>query len=146
MIVIQNSINDAKVNEPLLCRVIQNVIDYFDKGDFDVLIRIVDKEEICLLNNTYRKQDKSTNVLSFESNLPIEVDEKLLGDVVICTKVVMDEAKEQNKSFNDHLIHITIHGTLHLLGYDHIKEDDAKIMESLEIDFLKKIGVNNPYS
>jgi conserved hypothetical protein TIGR00043 len=83
--------------------------------------------------------------LSFPSDLPIEIDEEILGDVVICTDVVTDEAKAQNKTFDEHLTHMAIHGTLHLMGYDHIDETEASVMESLEIKILEKIGIANPY-
>jgi len=110
-----------------------------------LLIRIVDKAEIQDLNKTYRDKDQPTNVLSFPSDLPIEIDEAILGDVVICTDVVADEARAQNKTFDHHLIHMAIHGTLHLLGYDHIDEKEALIMEGLEIKILEKIEIANPY-
>jgi probable rRNA maturation factor len=106
---------------------------------------VFDRDEIRLLNNTYRQKDKTTNILSFENNLPEEIDEKILGDLVICTEVVSDEANEQNKTFNDHMVHISVHGVLHLMGYDHIEEGEASDMESIEINILQKIGISNPY-
>ena len=97
------------------------------------------------MNKTYRHKDKTTNVLSFPSDLPVEIDEAILGDVVICSEVVAKEAKEQNKTFNDHLLHIAIHGTLHLIGYDHVKESEAVEMENLEIKILEKMQIADPY-
>ncbi len=146
MVVIQNSINNELVNEQKLTEVMQRVIDDLDKGSSELLIRIVDEQEIQNLNKTYRDKDKTTNVLSFPSDLPIEIDESILGDVVICTSVVKAEANSQNKSFNDHLIHMAVHGTLHLLGYDHIEDNDAQKMEDLEIKILEKMQIANPYS
>jgi probable rRNA maturation factor len=145
MVVIQNSINDSSIDEKDLANTLQRVIDDLDKGESELLIRIVDKDEIQTLNKTYRHQDKLTNVLSFKSDLPVEIDEAILGDVVICTEVVAEEAKAQNKTFDDHLTHMAIHGTLHLLGYDHIESEDAKQMENLEIKILEKIKIANPY-
>ena len=145
MVVIQNSINDSSIDEKDLANTLQQVIDDLDKGESELLIRIVDKDEIQTLNKSYRHQDKPTNVLSFESDLPVEIDEAILGDVVICTEIVAEEAKAQNKTFDEHLTHMAIHGTLHLLGYDHIESEDAKQMENLEIKILEKIKIANPY-
>ncbi|MDG2353809.1 MAG: rRNA maturation RNase YbeY [Gammaproteobacteria bacterium] len=145
MVVIQNSINDVSINEINLKDTLQQVITDLDQGESELLIRIVDKLEIQNLNKIYRNKDQTTNVLSFPSDLPIEIDESILGDVVICTDVVANEAKAQNKTFEHHLIHMAIHGTLHLLGYDHVEESDANKMESLEIEILGKIEIANPY-
>ena len=145
MIVIQNSIDDASVDEPSLCSIMQTIIEDLGKGDSELVIRFVDKNQIRLLNKTYRQQDNATNVLSFGNDFPIEIDEQILGDVVICTEVVLQEAGAQNKNFNDHLIHMAVHGTLHLLGYDHEDKDEAIKMETIEISILEKIGINNPY-
>lgn len=145
MVVIQNSINDVSINEINLKDTLQQVITDLDKGESELLIRIVDKAEIQNLNKTYRHKDQATNVLSFPSDLPVEIDESILGDVVICTDVVDEEAKVQNKTFDHHLLHMAIHGTLHLLGFDHIEESDANKMESLEIKILEKIEIANPY-
>jgi probable rRNA maturation factor len=145
MVVIQNSINDVSVNEQNFKETLQQVMADLGKGESELLIRIVDKAEIQDLNKTYRDKDQPTNVLSFPSDLPIEIDEAILGDVVICTDVVADEARAQNKTFDHHLIHMAIHGTLHLLGYDHIDEKEALIMEGLEIKILEKIEIANPY-
>ena len=146
MVVIQNSINDLSIDENTLSRDLQQVIEDLNHGESELLIRIVDQVEIQDLNNTYRHKNQPTNVLSFPSDLPVEIDEKILGDVIICTQVVLTEANEQEKSFTDHLTHMAIHGTLHLLGYDHIAEDEALVMENLEIEILKKLKINNPYS
>lgn len=145
MVVIQNSINDVLINEQNLVDALQQVMTDLDKGESELLIRIVDKIEIQNLNKTYRHKDKTTNVLSFPSDLPVEIDEAILGDVVICSEVVAKEAKEQNKTFNDHLLHIAIHGTLHLIGYDHVKESEAVEMENLEIKILEKMQIADPY-
>ena len=145
MVVIQNSIKDTSINEESLIDTLQQVINDLGKGESELLIRMVDKNEIQNLNKTYRHQDKPTNVLSFPSDLPIEIDEEILGDVVICLEVVKQEAQDQQKTFLDHLTHMAVHGTLHLLGYDHIEDDQAKTMESLEMEILDRLQIKNPY-
>ena len=145
MVVIQNSIKDTSINEESLIDTLQQVINDLGKGESELLIRMVDKNEIQNLNKTYRHQDKPTNVLSFPSDLPIEIDEEILGDVVICLEVVKQEAQDQQKTFLDHSTHMAVHGTLHLLGYDHIEDDQAKTMESLEVEILDRLQIKNPY-
>jgi len=145
MVVIQNSIKDTSINEESLIDTLQQVINDLGKGESELLIRMVDKNEIQNLNKTYRHQDKPTNVLSFPSDVPIEIDEEILGDVVICLEVVKQEAQDQQKTFLDHLTHMAVHGTLHLLGYDHIEDDQAKTMESLEVEILDRLQIKNPY-
>ncbi|MBT6922227.1 MAG: rRNA maturation RNase YbeY [Candidatus Ruthia sp.] len=145
MIVIQNSINFKLNNEEKFSNILQQVLIDLNKSESELLVRFVDKNEIQQLNKTYRHQDKATNVLSFPSDLPIEIEESILGDVIICMDVVTEEAQEQCKTFDDHLIHMAIHGTLHLLGYDHIDEKEALIMENLEIKVLEKLQIKNPY-
>jgi len=145
MIVIQNSITTKLSNEAEFCHILQSVLIHLDKGDSELLIRFVDPAEIQQLNKIYRHQDKTTNVLSFPSDLPIEIDEEILGDVVICNEIVAKEAKMQQKTFNNHLIHMAIHGVLHLLGFDHIEGSEAEKMESLEVKILEKLQIGNPY-
>ena len=115
--------------------------------DAELTLRLVDAEEMIYLNNTYRKQNKTTNVLAFPSSLPegIELDCPLLGDVIICPQVLAEECLQFNKSLKEHWSLILIHGVLHLLGYDHIKEEDASIMQNLEVKLLAEIGYDNPY-
>ena len=111
----------------------------------EVCIKIVDKTESRDLNSTYRQKDKPTNVLSFPSEIPDFVDSNHLGDLAICAPVVEEEALEQNKSINNHWAHLTIHGCLHLLGYDHIEDTEAEVMEALEIELLAELDIGNPY-
>lgn len=108
-------------------------------------VRIVDEAEIRELNTTYRGKDYATNVLSFPFEAPPGVDIPLLGDIIICAAVVAREAEEQGKLLESHWAHMVIHGTLHLLGYDHIEETDAEAMEGLEIKLLTDLGYANPY-
>lgn len=145
-IVIQNTCVDRLIDEKNLAQTLEQVLIGLDQGAAELLIRLVDKAEIQQLNHTYRHKNQTTNVLSFPSDLPIEINEAILGDVVICVDVVKEEAKVQNKAFDDHLIHMAIHGTLHLLGYDHIKDSEAEVMENLEIKILEKMKIANPYA
>ena len=101
-------------------------------------------KKITELNNRFRKRNLPTNVLSFPSY--IERDKKIfLGDIIFSAETIFKEAKRDKKSCNNHLIHLFIHGFLHLLGYDHQTEDNAKIMEGLEIKILKTLKIDNPY-
>jgi probable rRNA maturation factor len=111
----------------------------------EVSVRIVDIEEGQSLNFQYRGRDYATNVLSFPVELPPGVDLPLIGDLVICAPVVAREAAEQGKKPADHWAHLTIHGTLHLLGYDHIDEAEAEAMEALETRILAGLGISDPY-
>ncbi|TAH46777.1 MAG: rRNA maturation RNase YbeY [Dokdonella sp.] len=111
----------------------------------ELAIRIVDADEGRRLNREYRKRDYATNVLSFPAELPEGVDLPLLGDLVICAPVIAREAREQGKHSRDHYAHMTIHGVLHLLGYDHIKARDAETMEALERRILSTLGMADPY-
>jgi len=111
----------------------------------EMTIRIVNAEEIQSLNQTYRHVNKPTNVLSFPAEIPDEIDLALLGDIVICSSVVEKESVEQQKSLEAHWAHMVIHGTLHLLGYDHLDDKEAEEMESKEIEILCHFGYPNPY-
>ena len=111
----------------------------------EVCIKIVDEAESQNLNHTYRSKDKPTNVLSFPSEIPDFVESTHLGDLAICAAVVEREAIEQSKPFDHHWAHISIHGILHLLGYDHIEDDDADEMEALETELLAVLAIENPY-
>ncbi|WP_426285243.1 rRNA maturation RNase YbeY [Luteibacter sp. E-22] len=111
----------------------------------EVSIRIVDADEGRALNLQYRGRDYATNVLSFPADLPPGLNLPLIGDLVICAPVVAREAAEQGKRLADHWAHLTIHGTLHLLGYDHIEEAEAEAMEGLETRVLAGLGIADPY-
>lgn len=112
----------------------------------EVTIRLVDEEESQALNRDYRHKDKPTNVLSFPFEVPKGIELDLLGDLVICRQVVEREAKEQNKDLSAHWAHMVVHGSLHLLGYDHIQDEEAQEMESLEITIMQSLGFINPYA
>jgi probable rRNA maturation factor len=114
----------------------------------EVSVRVVDVEEMRALNREYRDKDEPTNVLSFPAGeitgLPDD-EGRVLGDVVICAAVVRDEAVEQDKALADHWRHMLVHGTLHLLGYDHMTDAEATEMEGLEVRILTSLGVADPY-
>ena len=112
----------------------------------EITIRIVDEAESHDLNLTYRGKDKPTNVLSFPFECPDEVELPLLGDLVICRQVVEREAAEQDKPLEAHWAHMVVHGCLHLLGYDHIEDDEAEEMESLETEIKLSLGFADPYA
>lgn len=111
----------------------------------EICIKIVDEAESQNLNHTYRGKAKPTNVLSFPSEIPDFVKSTHLGDLAICSAVVISEAAEQNKLTEHHWAHMSIHGALHLLGYDHIEDTDAEEMEALEIELLQGLGIVDPY-
>ena len=114
----------------------------------DVSVRVVDEDEMRNLNRDYREQDKATNVLAFPAGdvtgLPQDEGQQL-GDIVVCAGVVAREAGEQGKQPPDHWGHMLVHGTLHLLGYDHVTESGAVEMERLEREILAGLGIADPY-
>ncbi|MGL5226428.1 MAG: rRNA maturation RNase YbeY [Aeromonas sp.] len=111
----------------------------------EVTVRIVDEAESHELNLTYRGKDKSTNVLSFPFEAPPGMALPLLGDLVICRQVVERESTEQSKPLQAHWAHMVVHGSLHLLGYDHIDDEEAEEMEQLERDIMQELGFSDPY-
>ncbi|WP_299585651.1 rRNA maturation RNase YbeY [uncultured Microbulbifer sp.] len=116
------------------------------REEAELAVRIVDEDESRQLNAQYRGKDKPTNVLSFHTDFPAELNLPLLGDLVICAPVVEIEAKQQGKSSEAHWAHMLVHGTLHLLGYDHIEDSDAEIMEKLETSLMAQLGFADPYT
>lgn len=118
-------------------------------GLLGLVVRIVDEADSQALNLEYRGKDRPTNVLSFPfeapPGIPAELLEPQLGDLVICAPVVAREAAEQGKTAAAHWAHMTVHGCLHLLGYDHIEPAEAEIMETLEKDVLSALGYADPY-
>jgi probable rRNA maturation factor len=116
-----------------------------DRLASEITIRVVGRDESQALNAQYRQQDKPTNVLSFPTDLPPELEIPLLGDLVVCAGVVEHEAHEQGKPLAAHWAHMVVHGTLHLLGYDHESDEEAEEMEALETRILGRIGFPAPY-
>jgi probable rRNA maturation factor len=115
------------------------------RRDAELLVRVVDEAEIRRLNRDYRGKDKPTNVLSFPFDAPPGVPTEHIGDLVICAPVVQREAAEQGKSAEAHWAHMTVHGVLHLLGYDHIDDDQAEEMEAVERTILAALNFPDPY-
>ena len=135
---------------------VTSVLTHLQSPNIDQLtlcIRIVDNDEMADLNLTYRNKENATNVLSFPQELPEAIRQSLLevgeqnslGDVVLCAPIVAEEAEQQGKKISAHWAHLTLHGTLHLLGYDHIEDNEAIEMEALETAILGQLGFANPY-
>ncbi len=124
---------------------LDSVLEHQELGEQEITVRIVDKGESQRLNSEYRDKNKPTNVLSFPFEAPPGIELDLLGDLVICADIVSQEAQQQNKSALHHWYHMLVHGSLHLMGFDHIKDHEADQMEALEIAILAKIGVDDPY-
>ena len=109
----------------------------------EITLRIVDAEEGQMLNRDYRGKDYATNVLTFAYG---EEDGMLAGDIVLCAPVVEKEAHEQRKDLRAHYAHLTVHGVLHMQGYEHETDAEAREMEALEVEILRRLRFNNPYS
>lgn len=116
---------------------------------YSFTVRLVDEPEARRFNKEYRGRDYATNVLSFPAELPeglpVAVRQAQLGDILICAPVVASESREQNRPEIDHWAHLTIHGVLHLLGYDHERPDEAVVMEAMETKILGDLGISDPY-
>ena len=113
----------------------------------EMVVRVVDEDESAALNQTYRGKSGPTNVLSFPFEVPegVEMENDLLGDLVICAPVVEQQASEQGKPVQAHWAHMVVHGTLHLQGFDHLTDEQAVVMESLEKKILTGMGFQAPY-
>lgn len=112
----------------------------------ELCVLLTNDDQQRQLNQTWREINKTTNVLSFPQIEPFSKPVGMLGDMSLAYETVLGEAAEQAKSLDDHLTHLVVHGFLHILGYDHLTNDDAEIMEQLEIDILGRLGLENPYS
>jgi probable rRNA maturation factor len=113
--------------------------------DAALCIRVVGSAESRRLDLAYRGKDRPTNVLSFPASAEERVATGTLGDLVICAPVLGREAREQRKALGAHWAHMVVHGTLHLLGYDHEKPRAARVMEELEVEILRGLGFHDPY-
>lgn len=142
---VQSSCAEPVPEEDDIRRWVAAAASQSEQSDTEISVRLVDIEEMTNLNQTYRGKTGPTNVLSFTADLPAELALPLLGDIVICAPVVRAEAGEQGKALAAHWAHMTIHGTLHLLGYDHITEEQAATMEALESAILKRLDYPCPY-
>jgi len=122
-----------------------------DVGDTEIAVMLTDDAGIRTLNNNWRGIDKPTNVLSFpalQPTGPVGEDDppRMLGDIAIAFETMRREADEAQKPFEHHLSHLTVHGFLHLIGYDHETDDDAEEMEALETEILAQLGIPDPYA
>ncbi|HWV00529.1 MAG TPA: rRNA maturation RNase YbeY [Devosia sp.] len=115
-------------------------------GPAELSIVLTGDAEQRVLNRDWRGIDKSTNVLSFPQIEPFGPVSGLIGDIILARETLEREADEQGVSFEDHFTHLVVHGFLHLLGYDHIKDDEALVMEGLETQILASLGVADPYA
>ena len=154
----ENASNTAAIPDEKSCAswvnaaqatIAENLVPTADAKPLSLGIRFVDEPESASLNSTYRNKNYATNVLSFSSELPAfalaEMDERPLGDLVICAPVVIREAGEQNKTEQSHWAHMVIHGFLHLQGFNHANDTDANVMETLEIQIMESLGFADPY-
>jgi probable rRNA maturation factor len=123
---------------------VDTALEGFDQ-DTEIVVRIVNEQESAQLNQQYRHKNGPTNILSFPVEVPEGIELNLLGDLVVCAPVLEKEAREQNKLLADHWAHIIIHGVLHLLGHDHLEDEEAELMENKEIAILNQLTINNPY-
>lgn len=128
---------------------VHTILSYLNLSQIYICCHIANTTEIQKLNSTFRSKNTPTNVLSFPYDKPPGLPEHelqgFIGDIIICPEVIEREAINYGKSPEDHWAHITIHGVLHLLGYDHINDYDAEIMENIEINILKQFNIKNPY-
>ncbi|MBY0484000.1 rRNA maturation RNase YbeY [Nitrosomonas sp.] len=108
----------------------------------EIVLRIVDEAEGCELNHQFRDKDYATNVLTFV----YDDTQPLTGDIVLCAPVVSKESQQQHKNLIAHYAHLTVHGVLHLQGYDHIEEAEAVVMEQMETQILARLGYDDPYT
>lgn len=115
-------------------------------GDAELCIVLSDDEEQRHLNDKWRSKDKATNVLSFPLLDPFCPPRGMLGDIILARQTIALEARQQDKEFDQHVVHLIAHGFLHILGYDHETNSDADIMEAHEIRILARFGISNPYS
>lgn len=148
MITVDTDIASAAANLPdqqLLERWVSAAVGAL-RAEAEVSLVIVDEAQGRELNQAYRHKDYATNVLSFPADLPPELGLPLLGDIVMCAPVVAREAEEQDKTLEAHWAHMVVHGTLHLLGYDHMEEDEAEAMEALETTIILGLGYPAPYA
>ena len=141
---VQREVEALPKNEELLKWLKETLVSE-QHGDTELTIRFVDEKESASLNEQYRYKKDSTNILSFPFEAPAEVELNLLGDLIICSDVVKKEAAQQQKDELAHWAHIVVHGTLHLLGYDHLTDEQANIMEAKEIKILSQLGYSDPY-
>ncbi len=135
---------DEEPDERQISHWIDTTLKSLELGAKEVSVRIVGSDEIMQLNADYRGKPKPTNVLSFPANLELDGIE-MLGDIVICSEVVRQEAADYDLSFSDRYAHMLVHGLLHLLGYDHEADEARRLMESMERNILASLDMPDPY-
>ena len=128
-----------------LCLLANYILNDHQQNDLLVNLKLISSEEMIALNKSFRKKATDTNILSFPAAPEAVTHAKELGDIALCIPFLESEAKTLNRAKDDHMMHLTTHGVLHLLGFDHINENDANLMESHEISYLKKFNIANPY-
>jgi len=139
------SISIDKNLEDRLHKIVELILIEEDSRNFEINLRLMNNKEMQALNAEFRNKDRPTNVLSFPNE---DISSKFtnnLGDIAISCEYVEKEAEDEGKTFDEHIIHMLAHGVYHILGYDHINNELAMIMEKKEINILKKININNPY-
>ena len=137
---------DEDVPEPeFISSIVQRVLQVMDSAESEINVQVVDDETIRSLNQQYRQQDKSTNVLSFETELPGWVESAFIGDIVLCPTVIRYEAHKYQKTNQSRWAHMLIHGTLHLLGMSHDDQDQQTKMELTELKIMSELGFDDPY-
>lgn len=137
---------DPRLSESITRPQIRRWVKAAQLAPAEFTIRFVDELEGRHLNNDYRGKDYATNVLTFSYNESTdENDDVVRADIVLCTDVVLREAQEQQRSLENHVAHLIVHGVLHAQGYDHETDDEAVEMESFETEILAKLGIADPY-
>ena len=145
IISLDEGINIEKPLNNKLNKIVSTILDQEKMSDCVINLRLLNDKEMRKLNMQFRQKDKTTNVLSFPNDDISVKQTKNIGDIAISIEYVKAEAKKEGKTFDDHIIHMLAHGVYHILGYDHINNELAMIMEKKEINILKKININNPY-
>jgi probable rRNA maturation factor len=136
---------DDEPDDPLIRSWITGTLEALALDASEVSVHIVSSQEIAALNSEYRNRNEPTNVLSFDSGIDAVEGKQFLGDIVICSQVIQSESQAFNKSMSDRYAHILVHGLLHLLGYDHLADEERARMEALEIQLLEQLGITDPY-
>jgi len=141
-----------KTSHRIIEQAVKIVVKSLKLPQMELSILLADETKIKLLNQEFRERETSTNVLSFpQHELTVFKydhlhENMLLGDIVFAYEIILQEARQQSIAFEDHLTHLTIHGFLHILGFDHMTDEDALQMEQLEIKLLNQLNIQNPYA
>ncbi len=145
---VQYAVKDEQLTRSRLRRWVHKALDHAiaePSAMAHITLRLVDASESQALNSAYRSKNRPTNVLTFSYHDP-ETSSEWVADIVICTDVLKQEAREQEKTYLDHAAHLVVHGTLHALGHDHIEATEAAAMEALEREILAGFSIADPYN